>query len=97
MTLKEFKGGFSDIFTQYESNSYSRKMAMEPIDRIISFIESNHNIRLINIVHDTKEVYRPLIKFDGNEKRYDVWLSLIHSKSFLVAKALEYISTGRIY
>lgn len=97
MTLKEFKESFPDIFVQYESNFYSRKMALDPIDRIINFIESNYNIRLINIVHETKEVYCPLIKFDGNEKRYDLWLHLNASKSFLVGKSLEYISNGLMY
>lgn len=97
MTLKEFKDSFPEVFKQYESNLYSRNMKLNPIDRIINFIEIGDRIRLINIVHETKQLYRPLIKIDGKEKKYNTWLSLPESKSFLVGKALEYISTGRIY
>lgn len=97
MTLKEFKNSFPEIYNQYESNLYSRNMKMKPIDRIINFIEFEDRIRLINIVHEIKDLYRPLIKIDGKEKNYNTWLSLTESKIFLVGKALEYLSTGRIY
>lgn len=97
MTLKEFKDSCPNIFKQYQSSFYSRKMKLEPIDRMINFIESKYNISLINIGHETKNVCSPLIKIDGKENRYDLWLSLNESKSFLVGKALECLSTGRIY
>ncbi|MCW2263737.1 MULTISPECIES: hypothetical protein [Sphingobacterium] len=97
MTLKEFKNSFPEIYRQYESNSFSENMQMKPIDRILNFIESAYGFNLINIVHEAKNLYLPMIKYDGKDKGYNIWLSLTSSKSLLIGKAFEFISTGKIH
>ncbi|MCY4779273.1 hypothetical protein ORI89_06405 [Sphingobacterium sp. UT-1RO-CII-1] len=72
-------------------------MKMKPIDRTMWFIESTYDIRLINVGHETKDIYRPMIKFDTKEKIYYIQFSLSDSKYFLLGKALELILMGRVY
>jgi len=94
MTLKELEESFPDIYKQYCDHYSSRRMELKPIDRLISFIESRYNINLINIVQEKKQHYRPCIRVNGNETRYDILLPIRQCKLFLVSKAVENINMG---
>lgn len=96
MTLKEFAESFPDIYKQYSDHCSSRRMKLKPIDRLISFIESKYNISIINIVQEKNKNYRPCIRINGDETKYDIALPLSRSKSFLVTKALEAINMGPV-
>ncbi|RKF38686.1 hypothetical protein BCY89_26855 [Sphingobacterium siyangense] len=94
MTLKELAESFPDIYKQYSDHCSSRRMTLKPIDRLISFIESRYNISIINIVQEKNQNFKPCIRINGNETKYDISLPLSRSKSFLVTKAIEAINMG---